>query len=78
MASDFAALLQACELRNMLVVARLVTLAAFRREESRGAHCRTDFPDAREDWRRRQMLGLADLETADAQADSPRPRVNAS
>ena len=40
------------ELQNMLTVAKLIAQAAFRREESRGAHYRTDFPetdDAR--WR---------------------------
>ncbi|MGE5245933.1 MAG: L-aspartate oxidase [Betaproteobacteria bacterium] len=39
-------------LRNMLTVARLVARAALRREESRGAHFREDFP-ARDDehWR---------------------------
>ena len=33
------------ELGNRLIVARQVTQAALAREESRGAHCRTDFPD---------------------------------
>lgn len=33
-----------CELRNMALVARLITQAALDREESRGAHFRTDYP----------------------------------
>ena len=33
------------ELQNMLVVARLTVAAALTREESRGVHIRTDFPD---------------------------------
>ena len=33
------------ELQNMLCVARLLVSAAIAREESRGAHVRTDFPD---------------------------------
>jgi L-aspartate oxidase len=33
------------ELHNQLVVARLVTEASLRRQESRGAHYRTDFPE---------------------------------
>ncbi len=32
------------ELRNMVTVARLITASALRREESRGAHFRSDFP----------------------------------
>ncbi|MDA0365553.1 MAG: hypothetical protein O2843_06760, partial [Chloroflexi bacterium] len=35
-----------------LTCARIATAAALTREESRGAHCRTDFPELREDWRR--------------------------
>jgi L-aspartate oxidase len=41
------------ELAAMLVCARLVTEAALLREESRGAHYRSDWPEAREEWRRR-------------------------
>jgi len=40
------------ELANLLTCARLVTEAALRREESRGAHYRSDFPEPREEWRR--------------------------
>ena len=42
------------ELQNMLTVSRLIIDAALRREETRGVHLRTDFPD-RDDahWRRR-------------------------
>jgi len=32
------------ELKNMLLVAKLITKAAFDRQESRGAHYRTDYP----------------------------------
>ncbi|MEQ8789651.1 MAG: L-aspartate oxidase [Pirellulaceae bacterium] len=38
------------ELQNMLVVARLMVDAARQREESRGVHMRTDFPDADPRW----------------------------
>ena len=33
-----------CEVRNMILASQLVTHAALRREESRGAHFRTDHP----------------------------------
>jgi L-aspartate oxidase len=40
------------ELQNMLIIARLMIRAAALREESRGAHVRTDFPQTDEAWHR--------------------------
>jgi L-aspartate oxidase len=40
------------ELANMVLAGRLMTHAALLREESRGAHFRSDFPAPREEWRR--------------------------
>ncbi len=41
------------ELQNMLVVSRIVIQAALQREESRGVHLRTDFPDQDDaNWQR--------------------------
>ncbi len=40
------------ELRNLLSAARLATEAALIRQESRGAHFRSDFPNPDEAWRR--------------------------
>ncbi len=40
------------ELANLLVAGRLMAEAALIREESRGAHYRTDFAETREEWRR--------------------------
>ena len=37
------------EFRNMLTVAKLIVNSALMRKESRGAHCRTDFPDTNEE-----------------------------
>lgn len=44
--------------RNLLTVARLVTAAAWAREESRGGHFRTDFPHADPAWERRLSVWL--------------------
>ncbi len=44
------------ELADLLTCARLVTGAALLREESRGAHYRTDFPEPRDEWRRHQVF----------------------
>ena len=40
------------ELADLLTNSRLVSEAALAREESRGAHYRTDFPEPRDEWRR--------------------------
>ncbi len=45
------------ELRNMLVVSRLMVEAALQRRESRGAHHREDFPERSEEWRRHVVVG---------------------
>ncbi len=48
------------DLRNMLLVARVVALAALRRTESRGAHQREDFPGMLPEWRVNQVAHLRD------------------
>jgi len=37
--------------RNFVTLATLVATAALWREESRGGHFRTDFPEQHDDWR---------------------------
>lgn len=44
------------ELSNMLTIARLVAQSALAREESRGAHYRDDFPQARDAWKVHALL----------------------
>ncbi|HXQ51106.1 MAG TPA: FAD-binding protein [Stellaceae bacterium] len=46
------------DLRNMLLVAHVVTQAALARTESRGAHQREDFPAMEDDWAVNQIVGL--------------------
>lgn len=48
------------EARNRLLVGRLVVQAALNRRESRGAHCRSDFPDS-DPVAARTVLTLSDL-----------------
>ena len=48
--------LPAAELRNLATVARAVVAGALAREESRGAHTRTDHPDEREELRVRFVV----------------------
>ena len=52
------------EARNLLLVARLVTLAALQRKESRGAHYRDDYPNPAREWTRRQSLTVDQLNAA--------------
>jgi L-aspartate oxidase len=45
------------ELQNMLIVAQIMIRAALDREESRGVHLRTDFPETQDtDWCRHQTF----------------------
>ena len=47
----------AVELANMITVARLIAQAALTREESRGAHFRSDFPQTNnEHWQKHLVL----------------------
>ena len=55
------------EARNLLLVGRLVTHAALQRRESRGAHCRLDFPQE-DAGATRYAFTLDDLERAAARA----------
>jgi L-aspartate oxidase len=59
--ASFEAVVCWSEVRNVVLVARLVTLAALQREESRGAHYRNDFPGTSPEWRRRQKITIGNL-----------------
>jgi succinate dehydrogenase / fumarate reductase, flavoprotein subunit len=48
------------DLRNMIAVAQAVAQSAFNREESRGAHQREDFPEARPHWQLHQSARWRD------------------
>ncbi len=44
------------ETRNILLVAKLIALCALSREESRGAHYRTDFPEKRSEFEKHTII----------------------
>ncbi len=46
----------ALDLRNMLLVAECVALAALERQESRGGHTRDDYPEMSPQWRKINLI----------------------
>lgn len=76
-----AELLFARQFENMLHLARVITLGAFRRNESRGAHYKPDFPN-RDDtnWLKTTMAKYTDdgpefsYQPVDVSLTKPRPR----
>ncbi len=59
--------------RNMVTTARLIAVAALRRQESRGAHYRSDFPDADAQAARRYFLTRRQADALARPAGEPAP-----
>jgi len=57
-------------LLNMLTTAKLITAAAYIREESRGGHYRSDFPETDPHWQRRTYLTLAEAQAIAVRASA--------
>jgi len=66
------------DLRNMLAVAQTVAQAALKRQESRGAHQREDFPHMLPQWQARQQILLHDGQLTISGAPEERIAVAAS
>lgn len=61
------------DLRNMLLVAQCVVLAAIERKESRGAHQREDFPGMLPEWNLNQRLSWRDGKLSLKRVPAARP-----
>lgn len=48
--------------RNALTTAKMMAVAALLREESRGGHRRSDFPEARDEWKKRTFITLEEAD----------------
>lgn len=57
------------ELQNLLTIARLMIHSANCREESRGVHFRSDFPEPKVDWNRHIICDPLDTMSAEAAPD---------
>ncbi len=58
------------EVRNMALAAKFVAVAALARRESRGAHFRSDHPEAKPALATRRFSTLRDMEALAAEAAS--------
>ncbi len=55
-------------LADMIAAARLITVSALLRTESRGSHYRSDYPEPVDAWRRHSLLTLDQAQTIAAEA----------
>ncbi len=56
---------------NQLTVAKMITVAAWLRQESRGGHYRMDFPNSEANWQHRTFINLRQVDEAIADILAP-------
>ena len=60
---------------DMALVARMIAVSALARTESRGGHCRADYPQTVKNWQKRTFTSLKEVETLAAAALPSRKTV---
>ena len=50
-------------LADMALVARMIAVSALQRTESRGGHCRSDYPESSESWKKRSFVTLKEIDS---------------
>jgi succinate dehydrogenase/fumarate reductase flavoprotein subunit len=63
---------------NMLTVARLTAMSALAREESRGVHYRSDFPEARDEFLSHTVISPTSDEDHEVAFHVERSSINAN
>lgn len=58
------------KLADMALVARMVAVSALRRTESRGGHCRADYPKAARSWQKRSFVTLKEINVLASKFDT--------
>ncbi len=69
--ADIANAEEACirrSIKNMMTTGKIIVASALKRQESRGGHFRTDFPDENQDMAKRSYTTLKEVEALAAEA----------
>jgi L-aspartate oxidase len=56
---------------DMALVARMIAVSALKREESRGGHCRADFPKPLRQWQKRSFVTMKEIDLLTVDMLSP-------
>jgi L-aspartate oxidase len=59
---------------DMALIARLIAASALQRTESRGGHCRSDYPQSAKNWEKRSFTTLSDVNAFTEKILTPRRR----
>ncbi len=58
-------------LADMALAVRIIAVSALRRTESRGGHCRNDYPQAVKSWQKRTFVTLPEIDAQTAEILNP-------